>query len=533
MTLGLADKQGSLLDDMSVFCEETLAKDSIYAFLHRERDRLFPDEEFADLFTGRGRRSVPPSVVAAAMVLQRLEGLSDREAAERYAYDARWRYAAGTGSYDTGGWTIFAHTVFVDMRERLRHSARPNRVFEITLAAATSAGLVGKKRVLDSTPLYDAVATMDTITLIRSALRSLLRVADPALEVELRAALVSGDDYASSAKPEADWDDRDAQAALIDSRAKDAHAALARLEGSELTESVTEAATLLATVVGQDLEDRGDGVFRIARAVAKDRVISTVDPEARHGHKTAAHSFDGFKGHAAIDPDSEIITAALVSPGNRADASVVKELISDLIESSVTGSDADPDTTERAILYGDAAYGTGPVQAHLHEVGIDSKCKTPPPSARAGLFAKDRFAIDLEHDTVTCPAAITVAIGRLRDGGGVAKFDAHCSRCPLAAQCTTSALGRKVRVGVHEATLARVRAEQTDPAWRADYRATRPKVERKLAHLVRRRHGGRRARVRGTLRVGADFNLLSAAVNLARLAKLEVRSMDGGWVVAS
>ena len=130
MSLGVADPQGNLLDDMSEFCDKTLPKDSIYTFLHRERDRLFPDEAFADLFSEDGRRSVPPSVVASAMVLQRLEGLSDREAAERYTFDARWRYAAGVGSYDTGGWTIFAHTVFVDMRMRLRRSERPDRVFE-------------------------------------------------------------------------------------------------------------------------------------------------------------------------------------------------------------------------------------------------------------------------------------------------------------------------------------------------------------------------------------------------------------------
>ncbi len=197
MTLGVADRQASLLDDMSEFCEKTLAKDSIYAFLHRERDRLFPDEAFADLFADDGRRSVPPSVVAAVMVLQRLEGLSDREAAERYAFDARWRYAAGVGSYDTSEWTIFSHTVFVDMRERLRRSTDPDRVFAIVLGAAKAAGLVGRKRVLDSTPLYDAVATMDTITLIRSAVRNLLKVTDGSLRAEVLAVLTSGDDYAS------------------------------------------------------------------------------------------------------------------------------------------------------------------------------------------------------------------------------------------------------------------------------------------------------------------------------------------------
>jgi hypothetical protein len=193
MTLGVADPQANLLDDMSAFCEKTLPLDSIYAFLAREREQLFPDSAFADLFSDEGRRSVPPSVVATAMVLQRLEGLSDREAAERFAFDTRWRYTAGVGSYDTGGWTIFSHTVFVDLRERLRRSKRPDRVFKVALDAAKAAGLVGRKRVLDSTPLYDAVATMDTITLIRSAIRNLLRVADKLLAAELRSVLISGD----------------------------------------------------------------------------------------------------------------------------------------------------------------------------------------------------------------------------------------------------------------------------------------------------------------------------------------------------
>ena len=533
MTLGVANNQGDLLDDVARFCDEVLPEKSIYSFLRRERDRLFADHEFADLFERSGRRSVPPSVVAVVMVLQRLEGLSDREAVERYCFDNRWRYAAGVGGYDTSGWVSFSHTVLVDMRERLRNSTRPDRIFEAALGAAHEAGLIGRKRVLDSTPLYDAVATMDTITLIRSAIRGLLKVAGTELRTELRGVLTSGDDYASSAKPAIDWDDRDAQAELIDSRAKDAYACLALLDGVELDNEVKEAVALLATVVGQDLEEV-DGVLRIARRVAKDRVISTVDPEARHGHKTSAHSFDGFKAHAAIDPDSEIITATVVTAGNAGDASVAQELIEDLLATASGDGDEnenDPSTREqtRATVYGDAAYGTGAVQSRLHDANIDSKCKTQPPSAKGGLFAKDRFTINLDNDIVTCPGGITARIRRLKDGTGIAKFGEHCSTCALVTQCTTSGLGRKVRVGLNEASLARARSEQTDLAWRDDYRATRPKVERKLAHLMRHRHGGRRARVRGTIRVDGDFTLLAAAANLARLAVLGVQSTPRGW----
>ncbi len=532
MSLGLADKQGNLLDDVERFLDETLDQRSIYAFFHRERDALFPDEDFADLFDEKGRRSVPPSVVAVVMALQRLEGLSDREAVERYTFDNRWRYAAGVGGYDTAGWTSFSHTVLVDMRERLRNSARPNRIFEVALGAAKQAGLIGKRRVLDSTPLYDAVATMDTITLIASAIRGLLKVADPELAFELRAVIRSGDDYASSAKPQIDWEDEQARTELVDSRAKDGFAMVMALSGRELSPAVHEAACLLLTVLGQDLEEREDGVFSIARRVAADRVISTVDVETRHGHKTSAHGFDGFKGHAAIDPDAEIITATTVTAGNVGDAGPATELLSDLLGDEKAETPTETGEDDRPVAYGDNAYGTGELHDLLEGAGVEDRLKTQDPVAPGGRFAKDRFSIDLETDTVTCPTGVTVAIRRHKDGSGTAAFKDACATCPLAEQCTASPSGRVVNVGRNEAALSAARARQRDPAWREDYRATRPKVERKLAHLMRRRHGGRRARVRGITRVDADFALLAAAHNLDRLARLGLRSTQTGWSVA-
>jgi IS5 family transposase len=546
MTLGLADRQGNLLDDVERFCDEALDERSIYAFLHRERERLFPDEEFADLFDERGRRSVPPSVVATVMVLQRLDGASDREAVERFCFDSRWRYAAGVGGYDTGSWTSFAHTVLVDMRERLRRSERPNRIFDVALDAARQAGLIGRRRVLDSTPLYDAVATMDTVTLIRSAIRGLLKVAGKTIEAELRAAMRSGDDYASAAKPQIDWDDEEAREQLVDSRANDAWRLIALLDARELDPRLAQAAKLLATVVGQDLEEGEDGIFRIARGVAKDRVISTVDPDTRHGHKTAARGFDGYKGHAAVDPDSEIITATVVTPGNAGDASVAEDLISDLLcddppdDASDTAVDHEPDggslddsAEDTPIVYGDNAYGTGAFHERLEDADIESRCKTQQPTAPGGLFTKDRFDINLDDDTVTCPAGVRVKIRRHADSGGMAHFADACASCPLRAQCTRSTGGRTIGISPHGSAIARARSRQADRGWQDDYRATRPKVERKLAHLMRRRHGGRRARVRGTLKVGADFSLLAAAANLARLAVLGVVSNPSGrWATA-
>ena len=297
---------------------------------------------FADLFTDVGRRSVPPMIVAVVMVLQRIEGCSDREASDRFCFDARWKYAAGGLDFDYPG---FVHTVLVDMRARLAASQAPNRIFDAVLEVAKAAGLVGRRRVLDSTALYDAVATMDTVTLVRSAIRGLLKVAGGELESQLRAVLARDDDYAGAGKPVCDYDDAAARAGLVDALAPDGMALLAVLDGRELSEALAQAAALLATVLGQDLDQDETGVFRIARRVAKDRVISTVDPDTRHGHKTAARGFDGYKGHVGIDPDSEIITATTVTAGNAGDASAAEDLITDLLDTPPT---TPPRTRSRA-----------------------------------------------------------------------------------------------------------------------------------------------------------------------------------------
>jgi len=394
MTLGRAPDQDPLFNSTRAFCDERLSPTSIYRYLQENCHRLFPDESFADLFKDIGRRSVPPRIVSVVMALQRLEGLSDGEAVDRFTFDLRWKYAAGGLDVE---YPEFVHTVLVDMRARLRNSERPGRIFDVALEVAKAAGLVGRKRVLDSTPLYDAVATQDTVTMIRSAIRGLLRVAPEELEKQLRGVLQRDDDYSNPGKPICDWDDKQARAEIVDTLACDAYAALALLEGLELAIEVAEASALLATVVGQDLEETGDGLFRIARRVAKDRVISTVDPEARHGHKTAARGFDGYKGHIAIDPDSEFITATKVTPGNTSDGAVAEDLLMEALPARVgtefgtsleapaapaTATEAVADTTAEAAeetvaepasaasnktcadepdepveVYGDAAYG--------------------------------------------------------------------------------------------------------------------------------------------------------------------------------
>jgi hypothetical protein len=527
---------------------------SIYRLLHDEGARLFPDELFADLFQDVGRRSIPPRIVAVVMVLQRFEGLSDREAVDRFSFDIRWKYAAGGLEFT---YPSFVHTVLVDMRERLRMSREPDRIFERVLEVARAAGTVGRRRVLDSTPLYDAVATQDTVTLIRSAIRGLLAVADGPLELELRGVLKRDDDYAKAGKPVCDWEDKAAREALVDALAREAYALLAVLHDRTLTLEVRQAAALLATVVGQDLEQSEEGIFRIAKRVAEDRVISTVDTEARHGRKTTARGFDGYKGHISIDPDSEIITANMVTPGNVADGTVAMQLLEEALPSDASGPDHVPSRddahddeaarTEQVSesqnssgdpveVFGDASYGNAENLKDMGARGVEPNVKVLPPGGRGDLFTKDAFNVDLDRDTVTCPNGQIVQIRRSKSGFAVASFGLACSQCPLASSCTTDKNGRTLKLHPDERTLQAARARQRDPAWRARYNATRPKVERKIAHLMHRRHGGRRACVRGTERVGHAFSLLCAAANLNRLAKLQLRhdrTATGEWKIAA
>jgi hypothetical protein len=173
--------------------------------------------------------------------------------------------------------------------------------------------------VLDATAIYDAVATQDTVTQLRAAIRKVLAALDKAgspLAGQIRAVLRRDDDYASAGKPPCDWDDPAAREALVDELVIDALAALGVLDGQSMSAAAAEAADLLALVAGQDVEAGSDGVFRIARKTARDRVISTVDTAARHGHKSRNRRFDGYKAHLSVDPDSELIDEVAATAAN-------------------------------------------------------------------------------------------------------------------------------------------------------------------------------------------------------------------------
>jgi hypothetical protein len=546
VALGCENRQGRF-DDVLLLVGDQLPVGSVYRLLAEHGGALFGDEYFADLFkrSSLGRPTVPARVVATVMLLQAYEGLSDREACDRLAFDLRWKAAAGL-TVDAGA---FHPTVLVGMRNRLRASERPRRLFDDVIATARQAGLLrGRRRVRDFTPLFDAVATQDTVIQLRAAIRRLLTAADreaPTLATAVRAGLTREDDYATLGKPPCDWDDPKAREALVDALVRDAQAALAALDGHQLDGSLADVAELLALVAGQDVEEDDDGNFRIAGRVARDRLISTVDVEARHGHKSRARTFDGDKSHFSVDPDDELITNAAVTAANTADRDVIDELLDESgaehnpadtepgvggpAANTGAGGGSDPaDSSEAKDLevYGDSAYADG---ATLHEQtqrGRDMRTKVPPVRNANGI-SKDRFSIDLAARTVTCPAHHTVAI-RTGLRHRVARFGAFCGSCPLRAECTKSRRGRVISIHPHEAALQHAKSRQRDPGWQQDYRTYRPVVERKISHFTRRPWGGRNARCRGHKRILTDILARASAINLARLATLGLHTATEG-----
>jgi Transposase DDE domain len=302
----------------------------------------------------------------------------------------------------------------------------------------------------------------EVLTCENYTIRGVLRACPAELAELVRSALERDDDYAAAGRPVCDWDDAAAREQLVDALFRDGYRALGALRGLQLGPEVAQSSELLATVIGQDIQETTDGRFVIAQGVAPDRVISVVDPQARHGHKSNARGFDGYKGHVAIDPDSEVITAAEVGAANAGDAGMAPTLLADLPAPADQGTpgaapaaaDQATATTDRApVVYGDAAYGTGALLAELDHRGITTMTKVAAPTAPAGHFTKQQFQIDLAQGTVTCPARLTVAIIPARQGGGLARFGCACGVCPLAASCTTSPAGRTITTNPQEARL--------------------------------------------------------------------------------
>ena len=502
---------------------------SVFAFLAEHRLRLFPDELFVDLFpSGRGRPSIPAGVIASVIVLQALHGLSDREAVEALTFDLRWKAACGY-PIDAAGFHPSSLTVW---RSRLAASERPQRVFEVVREVIDATGAVkGRgRRALDSTILDDAVARQDTVTQLIAQVRRVGREVPGAQAVILqrctRLGALTGQGYDVTGKPRIVWDDRQARDELVTVLVNDALALLAGLDVEVITAAggkPAEALALLALVAGQDVEpaegsDGTDGRWRIARKVAPDRVISTVDPDARHAHKTVERRQDGFKAHVVVEPDTGLATVVELTKAagpDNSDATVGARLVV-----------SDPTITGPVEVLGDSAYATGDMLAVLDAKEWAPLVKPwPTRPAVPGGFTIDDFDHDPAAGTLTCPAGVTRTITKTRK----AVFGAACRACPLRQRCTTAATGRKTQLHPHDLLQREHRRRATDAGFQAAYRQHRPMVERTIAWLVR---GNRRVPYRGVTKNNNWLHHRAAAINLRRLITLGLDLDNGTWALA-
>lgn len=492
--------------DATALCRQLVPASSVEAFLADHRHELFPDAMFEDLFPSkRGRPSVPADVVAAVMVLQALEGLSDRDAARALRDRISWKVACGLALTDEG----FDFSVLTYWRSRLRVSSRPERIFEAVRAVVNETGVLkGKtRRALDSTLLDDAVATQDTVTQLVAQIRRVRRALPSLSSIELVA-----HDYDQPHKPAIAWDDALARATLVDALVVDALALLDAAPEVGLDDDQANALALLALVAGQDVE-LDEGKWRIVQGVAKDRVISVVDAETRHMHKSRSLYRDGYKAHICVEPDTGLITAMALTPASTPDGPTGVSLL----------AGEEPGLSVLA----DGAYGSGETLAALKAAGHATMVKPyPTHDAIKGGFTRDDFVVDYDARTVTCPASHVVSIAPR----GGATFGHRCRDCPLRARCTNSATGRIVRVLSHDRERVESRRAWRDGDFILDYKKHRPMVERSIAWLVS--DHSRRVRFRGVERNQLGLSTRVAAINLRRLINLGL-TREATWVMAT
>jgi hypothetical protein len=565
---------------------------SVFAFLAEHRRELFPDEFTADLFpSATGRPSLPADLVGSVLVLKELYDLSDTQTADALKFDLRWKVACGRSLLQVS----FDPSTLVYWRKRIAASERPDRVFGAVAEVIAETGILAgrRKRCVDSTVFDDAVATMDTVCQLVAAMRKVARVVPGAGEVAGRVCKL---DYSRPGKPDIDWDDPAAKQGLVSDLVNDALAVLGVLTGPDAPErdaAQADALGLLALVAGQDVEpaegsDGTDGRWRIARKVAPDRVISTVDRQARHTRKSKSKRRDGFRGHVAAEPETDLITdcemTMAAGPGSTDAGNGVKMACRDRFAASgggdvapagpaggtaetaggpagAAGQAADtadqqhaqapagpagaPQDTpgqgtqdqaqpasardgERLEVYGDSAYGSGEARAAYRDAGHDTIIKPKPlrPAVEGG-FTLDDFTIDKEQATVTCPAGHIRPMTKTR----TVTFGAVCASCPLRERCTTAKDGRSMTIHPHEGLLRAARAQARTAGFKQAY-PTRSSIERIISWTAT--CNGRRVKLRylGTAKNDAWLHNRCAAINLRTLLRHGLTRQDGTWVLA-
>src|SRR6266849_2582715 len=524
--LGQRSAQRGLFEADTWFAD-FVGRRNFYGFLASQRDELFRDEDFAELYCrDNGRPSVPPSLLATALVLQTYDRVSDDEATRRAAFDLQWKVALGV-ELDV---RPFAKSTLQEFRAQLILHEQTLAICQRSREVAKRGGVWKKghpqherqqmKLALDTTHILGRGAVKDTYNLLADGIVQVLRVLAKLGPFELTDVAEALDcaRYVSlpslKGQADVDWTNPQARQRFLAEIVADADQLLDVVRGTRagLTQDSAEdkelvvAAAVLARILGQDIERREDGP-RLKQGVAPDRLIAVHDPEMRHGRKSSSHRFNGHKAQVAVDTDSQLITAVEVLPGNAPDADKALAVVE--ASEAATGCEA-------VEVIGDCAYGAGETRAAFAASGRTLVAKVPE-IQNQGYFAKTEFQIDLEAGTCTCPSQQqTREFRAAKGGGGMFVFATEtCAACPLRSQCTRGQGGRTVQLHPQEALLQQARELQASPAF-DDIRQRRQVVEHRIARLVQL--GIRQARYFGRTKTLFQLGLAAAVANLTLLA---------------
>lgn len=494
---------------------------------------MFRDDDFVGLYpSDKGRPSVPPSQLCVALLLQTRDNVSDDEAIQRTAFDLRWKVALGLELDEK----LCAKSTLQLFRSKLILHDEYQQLFQASIEACRKSGLLKRKKLeiaLDTTPIFGRGAVKDTFNLVSDQIRKVVHeiVSLKNYEVEK---LVSdnglGRHFAASFKGELelDWDDAEQKRALVGQLVADARVALGLAKeavrgykkSAEATRQLREARDLLAELLLQDIDEepQDGGGPTIRRGTSRDRVVSTTDPEMRHGRKSHSTTFDGYKASVAVETSSGVIVATDAHAGNTHDSTKAIELVEE------AGRRCGK-TPERAI--GDTAYGSIPTRREFAERGIEIVAKAPPVGSRGVKFTLDDFKINSQRGVATCPAG-NKSIRRDRvkepDGWRYMFSRRDCDGCPLRSECTTARVtARSVTITEHTVELQRYRRHQRTKTFAKTYKR-RVVVEHRIARLVQL--GIRQARYFGRARVAFQVSLAATVGNLVLVAATDPKALQ-------
>jgi transposase len=502
----------------------------------RVRDELpglFTDEQFVSAFGVRGKPGISPGQLALVTVLQFVENLTDRQAADAVRARIDWKYALGLDLSDAG----FDHTVLTGFRQRLIDHGLEEKVLDALLARCREQGLLkaGGRQRTDSTQVLAAVRSANRLEFLGETLRA-----------ALEALAASAPDWLA-ARIDADWVARygarmdsyrvpqgdDKRQQMVVQVGTDGFDLLQAIHGGDAPvwlQEIPAVVTLRTVWLKQYHRTLTHGRQEVAWREDKDlppsrqRICSPYDTDARYATKRGS-GWQGYKIHLTETCDDAAATG-------------LPHLVTNVATTDVTVTDVERleqvhiDLGRRGLLPREHIVDAGYTSAELmvssqRDFGVTVlgplREGNSPQSQTQDGYDRGAFSIDWDHQRVTCPQGVTNTIWSECSERGresiVVRFPVTaCQPCPVRPQCTRSTRnGRQLMLRprhIHD-TVEQARAEQVTDEWKQRY-ATRAGVEGTI-HQAVAVTGVRRCRYIGLPKTRLAHILAATALNLIRL----------------